>query len=734
MPSKVSQHFLGLQLSVDSLRAAIVDEQLELVGSEHVDFDSEFPEYQTRAGVHVSPGDVYMTSVEIWLRALDILFERLQRNYELAKIKAISGAAQLCPVWLTSDVVSALQSVSPQASLREQLMQTVFSVPQVPVAHDNSAAQFASSLEAALGGPEAMANQVGVTAHASLLAAQMLHLRTANADAWKQTSHVTLASGFLCSVLTGKLACFRESEASATGMYALSKEQWDENVLQAIAGPGDSIQRLKSMLGNVERNAAAPIGTVHPYFSSKYGLESDVSIYPFTSECLASYLSLAPSSADCVVEFGTTDILLTPAAKVVPSPYFITVPHPAQDTTAEKRKYISMIMTRNADVPRALVRDAYTKSWSAFDRLVAVVPPGGSIGLDDKLFSFWLLQEEQYPFSHVKGVYRFETGVKVAEFRDLRANPRCLLESQILSIRVRLAHLNNNGVFLPSRSLKSPRSSQVVDGIGVKFDPYDIANLPKRILATGSACTFPSVVGLLGDIFNAPVLVPNSLVEQSTPEASRLPSTARPALGAAYVARWGWRKTSRPDEKHASFEDEVRWLMTKKWTVAGNGPATSGGNRSRSVSAPGTAPGPGYKHLHAKSGLAASSFAEEDEDEENNEASFGQYSGAVTPPRSLKNLTATPALSSAATTPSLSSISGSSANPTPNIPLEVGLENAAGSGYPPLAPIQPLPTDDADIQLGLVKVAEADHDTFLTYAAIVPEYCRLERMIVKGLV
>lgn len=37
-------------------------------------------------------------------------------------------------------------------------------------------------------------------------------------------------------------------------------------------------------------------------------------------------------------------------------------------------------MDRNADVPRALVRDMYTKSWSAFDRLVAIVPPGGSIG------------------------------------------------------------------------------------------------------------------------------------------------------------------------------------------------------------------------------------------------------------------------------------------------------------------------------------------------------------------
>lgn len=38
------------------------------------------------------------------------------------------------------------------------------------------------------------------------------------------------------------------------------------------------------------------------------------------------------------------------------------------------------VWSRNADVPRALVRDMYTKSWSAFDRLVAIVPPGGSIG------------------------------------------------------------------------------------------------------------------------------------------------------------------------------------------------------------------------------------------------------------------------------------------------------------------------------------------------------------------
>lgn len=38
--------FLGLELATDQLRASIVDESLELVGVDCVDFDSELSEYQ----------------------------------------------------------------------------------------------------------------------------------------------------------------------------------------------------------------------------------------------------------------------------------------------------------------------------------------------------------------------------------------------------------------------------------------------------------------------------------------------------------------------------------------------------------------------------------------------------------------------------------------------------------------------------------------------------------------
>lgn len=46
MPPKTATLFLGLELATDQLRASIVDENLELVGVEVVDFDAELPEFQ----------------------------------------------------------------------------------------------------------------------------------------------------------------------------------------------------------------------------------------------------------------------------------------------------------------------------------------------------------------------------------------------------------------------------------------------------------------------------------------------------------------------------------------------------------------------------------------------------------------------------------------------------------------------------------------------------------------
>ena len=47
MPSRSpTAHFLGLELATDQLRAAVVDEQLDVIGVELVDFDTELSEFQ----------------------------------------------------------------------------------------------------------------------------------------------------------------------------------------------------------------------------------------------------------------------------------------------------------------------------------------------------------------------------------------------------------------------------------------------------------------------------------------------------------------------------------------------------------------------------------------------------------------------------------------------------------------------------------------------------------------
>jgi xylulokinase len=70
-----------------------------------------------------------------------------------------------------------------------------------------------------------------------------------------------------------------------------------------------------------------------------------------------------------------------------------------------------------------------------------------------------------------------------------------------------------------------------------------------------------------------------------------------------------------------------------------------------------------------------------------------------------------------------------------NTTPDIGNGGGGASSTPtPLAPVTPLPTSDGELQLGLAKVADSDYDAFLSYASIVPEYYRLENILIKAIV
>ncbi|TFK51177.1 D-xylulose kinase [Heliocybe sulcata] len=741
--------FLGLELATDQLRASIVDENLELVGVECVDYDSELVEFQTQGGIFTTPGEAYTTPVNMFVKALDFLLEKLHKNYDLSRIRGIGGSAQHALIWWKSSPIPSFPALDSRLPLYSQITAQTFSLPNAPIAQDTSAHTHALALEAALGGPDHMAARVGICASPALTAAQFLKVREAAPDIWNRTGRVQVASAFLASLVCAQWVPMSEAEACATGMWLHDAGDWDDGVLDIVGGSREDGRKMRGWLGEVDVvGCGRRVGTISRYLVERYGFDpgasfcvplfrsDDTGVSAFIPDYLSLYLSVAPSPTDAVLACGPMDQLMATAPNYVPTRLYNLYPHPAQDPS-DKKKYVVTLTNRNADVPRALVRDMYTKSWSAFDRLVAIVPPGGSIGLDDKLFSFWFLQADSYPFSHVKGIYRFETGIKVNEFRDLRANPRCLVESQILSFRVRWSRMLATGVLGPAPGRgKSPQPQPrlpISASLGLSFDPYDYAALPSRVIATGAAANFPSIANVVGDVFNAPVCMPTTQIDsaQASPHrnapAGGFPSRA--ALGGAYVARWAWGRAGRASG--LGYEEEIRRLLVKRWTAGGAMPArTNAAGLPSSVMVPGSAPGSGTSTpyglgpLGRVSGLGASVVVEEDEDEVL----------LVGHEERMRTLTSSTNFSS------LTASSGGAAPSTAFTTPDPNSANGSGSGAAPpsatsLVPVTALPsTSESELQLGLARVADADVDAFMAYASLVPEYCRLEGMLVKGLV
>ena len=365
----------------------------------------------------------------------------------------------------------------------------------------------------------------------------------------------------------------------------------------------------------------------------------------------------------------------------------------------------------------------------------------------------------------MKGIFRFETGIKVNEFRDLRANPRCLLESQFLSFRVRWSKILTSGIFgntagrggtVPNSSIPPPSK------LGLAFDPYDHSTLPSRILATGAAANFPSVVNIIGDIFNTPIIIPTSQIDAAQVAPHRnAPARGHPSrasMGGAYVARWVWGRERGGIRAGGTFEDDLRKVFSKRWMMTGglalktsantvpqlsnsalSTPVVGGlptGGSSRGGSGSSTP----YSH-HPRSGLGTTVVVEEDEEEIDIDVATGRLrsltTSAITGP-----LQTTSASLSLLSNSALAASALNGQNPAPFIgpeSLSPDPSNNAGgetssTTSAPLTPVTVMTsTSENDLQVGLGKVTDPDVDSFMGYAAIVPEYCRLEGMLVKGL-
>ncbi|KAI9489670.1 hypothetical protein BDB00DRAFT_790875 [Zychaea mexicana] len=482
-------YYLGLDLSTQQLKCTAMNDTHDIVLEEAVNFDRDLPEFNTTHGA-IHNGDTVTSPTIMWVKAMDILFDRLKKSPVAGKIRGISGAGQQHgSVYWSKSGIEKLSKLDSQKTLQEQLSEA-FEIDQSPIWQDASTTRECRSLEGLVGGAQALADLTGSKAYERFTGNQIAKIHNDRREAYDATQNISLVSSFLTSLLLGKLAPVDSPEGSGTNLMNIKSHRWEDKLLTHCGG---SSLREKLALEPVEGGNA--LGKISPYYVERFGLHPDCAIMPFTGDNSATLVSMNLHEGDCVVSLGTSDTVLVylkqGAAKATTESHLMA--HPTDPTG-----FMGMLCYKNGSLTRQHIRDVYASGdWDEFNKLLQTDDTQNKTG-------FYYHMQEIIPFA--KGIYRFENGQQVQEFDTPAANVRAIVESQFLSMRIRLQRMT---------TVES-----------------------KRILATGGAAANTALLQVLSNIMGLPVYKQKGMNSAS--------------LGGALLAKYG------TVEDGVGFEDMMK--------------------------------------------------------------------------------------------------------------------------------------------------------------------------------
>ncbi|KAJ7574434.1 putative D-xylulose kinase [Mycena floridula] len=360
--------YLGIDLSTQQLKAVVLSPRLTLIQETSVHFDRDLPEYGTVNGSIAGPNGQVNVPVLMWVKGLDLLFERMkQQGIDFGKIGGVSGAGQQhgSVYW------SNFPPFDPSKPLVE-VLQDSFSVQRAPIWQDSSTMKQCRELEEAVGGPQALTDISGSRAYPRFTASQIAKIYQQNPDAYRHTAHISLVSSFLTSIFAASISPIEIADASGMNLMDIQTHDWSQQLLDATAPD------LKEKLAGkpASGGSAIPIGE---YWLERWGFNESCIVTPFTGDNPATVLAY-PGDALLSLGTSTTFLLTIPPSSTAP-PRFTTshlLAHPTH------RGYIAMLCYKNGALAREGIRDLYAeKSWDKFNERVEGSPPGcdGYVGM-----------------------------------------------------------------------------------------------------------------------------------------------------------------------------------------------------------------------------------------------------------------------------------------------------------------------------------------------------------------
>jgi xylulokinase len=190
----------------------------------------------------------------------------------------------------------------------------------------------------------------------------------AHPDQFKETSRISLVSSYITTLLCldGEVKGIDESDVCGMNLWTMNTPErgWNGDILKAIAGP--DAEKLKGLLGEVERDGGKPVGTIGKWFVERWGFNKDCLVFSGTGDNPATFLSLTRKShlpvilhmqwlisvrpSEGLISLGTSDVVLVSTRVYAPNKEYHAFFHPAQippDQGGSELRYFNMLVYKS---------------------------------------------------------------------------------------------------------------------------------------------------------------------------------------------------------------------------------------------------------------------------------------------------------------------------------------------------------------------------------------------------
>ncbi|MFC1798473.1 xylulokinase [Thermodesulfobacteriota bacterium] len=409
-------HFLGLDISTQSLTAVIIEPSSGDFRRHNIHFDSNYPSYKTTDGVVFGddPTEVH-ADPRMWIEALDDMLLWLKEKKISRFIRSIGVSAQQHgTVYLRQKASAILSQLDPTNRLHTQLEQ-IFSRETSPVWMDSSTNKECREITKFLGGDIEVARLTGSVSTERFAGPQIRSFWKRNPEAFENTSHIALISSFITALLIGRLAAVDAGDGFGTNLADIQTGNWSQTAMEATAP--ELKQRLPALL---LRDKA--VGNVSSYLVKRYGFDPETRVINGSGDnpCSLVGLGLIEVPEIHAISLGTSDTYFGYMKQILEmqrsSGHIFG--------TADGR-YMFLICFKNGSLAREQLKEHYGLNWHDFSNIIQKTPSGNH----GKIMLPYFLPEIT-PRVLNAGIQRFGG----LEENDIMGNVRAVVEAQMMAM------------------------------------------------------------------------------------------------------------------------------------------------------------------------------------------------------------------------------------------------------------------------------------------------------------